>query len=114
MDQVYVRIPVPALIIAIPNIINPNPHRKQRILARPRRRRGFARRLAHELVHLVDQREHRRLVRLDKRGVDRRAAVRVVVRQDEGLVVHRGVDVYPVGASDRGVALSHTSVRMHT
>ena len=98
------RVAIPTLVVAVPNVVDPDPHREQRVLARPRGRRGFVRRLAEELVHLVDQREDRRLVRRDERRVNRRAAIRVVVSQDERLVVHRRVDVDPVRTPDGGVA----------
>lgn len=103
------RITVSALVVAVADIVDSDPHREERIAARPWSKCGLARRLSHELVHLVDQRKHCWLVRLDERGVDRGATVGVVVSQDERLVVYRGVDIDPVRAPDGSVALARLS-----
>ncbi len=94
------RIAVPALVVAVSDIVDPHPHREERVAARPRGEYWLARRLAHELVHLVDQRQHRRRVRLHERRVDSGAAIRVIVCQDQRLVVYRRVDIDPVRATD--------------
>lgn len=99
------RITVTRLIVRVPDIVDPNPEREQRVVARPRGRSGFRGSAGQELVHLVRQGEHGRLVRGDERCVDGRAAVSVVPRQDEGLVVDGRVDVDPVRAADCGVSL---------
>ena len=95
------RVAVAALVVAIVDVVDPEPHREHRVLARPRRARGLLRDLPLEVVHLRDEvvRGERRL---DERPVDRRAAPRVVVRQDERLVELHGREVDPVRA-DAGV-----------
>lgn len=57
-----VRITAARLVVAVPNIIDPNPEREKRVCARPRRSSRLERRARQELVHLVCHREYRRLV----------------------------------------------------
>lgn len=100
------RRPIPTQVIRVPNIINPNPEREQRIIRTPRhRRRRFRHRRVKELVHLVGKGEHGGFVWLDEGGVDCCAAVGVVVCEEEGVVELDCGDVDPVDSSDGGVAL---------
>ena len=101
----HARRPVPVLAVRRPDVVDPNPHREHLVVARPRCRRGLARRLTHELLHLVLHRRDRRQEGGYEALVNGRAAVCVVVRQEEGLVVLRREDVDPVGSAASGNAL---------
>ena len=96
--------PIPIQPKAIPNIIDPNPHREQRALARPRRLRRLRPRALLKLPHLVHKAQHRVLVRRHQLRIRRRAPIRVVVREDEGGVVLRGEVGDPVLATGGGPA----------
>ena len=100
-QHAHSRAAVAATVIAVVDIVDPEPDREHRVLARPRRRRGFPPpELVLELLHLLDEveRVERRLHQL---RVDRRSRCRVVVRQDERLVELDRDEVDPVRADAR-------------
>ena len=105
------RVSVPALLVAVVNIVDSEPHREQRIAARPRGRRRPLRCPTLEVIHLLDEvaRVERRR---HKRRVDRRAADGVVVRQDERPVVLHRVEVDPVRTDARRARVRRVSERV--
>ena len=97
---VGLRAAVSALIVGVADVVDTNPEREQRVDTGPRSIHGFARDGGQKLIHLVCQGQHRRRVRRNEGRVDRRAAVGVVVREDERLVILDGVDVDPIGSAN--------------
>ena len=97
------RLTVAAALVAVSDVVDADPDREQRVLARPWGALGLLARALEEVVRLDDERA-RRVPGRDERLVDRRAADGVVVRQDERRVqVHRQV-VDVVRAARRGLA----------
>jgi len=103
-ESVRERSTISRIRIAISDIINANPNRKQRVRARPRCRRRLASNRAQEFIHLIRHRQYRRLIRRNEVGVDRRSTVSVVVCVDEGLVVGGREVSDPVRASRGTIA----------
>lgn len=68
------------LIPRIPDIIDSNPDREQRISAGPRGGGGLRSDSIKELVDLVSERQNGRLIRRYESRVDSRSSVGVVVR----------------------------------
>lgn len=102
------RIPTSTLVIRIPNVIDPDPKREQRIITRPRCRTRFISYRRQELVHLISQRQDSRSVWSYKVGVDGRSAVGIVVCEEEGFVELDGVEVDPVCSADCCEALCNS------
>lgn len=75
----HLRRTVAALVITVPDIIDTNPNRKERVGARPRRRGRLGRDRRQELIDLVSDTQDSRLVRSDKVRVNGGPAVGIVV-----------------------------------
>lgn len=89
------------------DIVDADPYREERILARPRTRRGLQCRARKELLDLIDDGLHRWQIGNDEVGVNGSPIVCVVVCQNLGFVVDDSVNVDPVGSAiSYGDALS--------
>ncbi len=97
------RLAVPTPGVAVPDVVDADPDREQRVLARPRRALGLLARPLQEVVCLNGERT-RRMARRDEALVDRRTADGVVVRQHEGRVELGCQDIDVVRAARRGLA----------
>lgn len=84
--------------------IDTDPNSKKRVRRRPLYEARIALRNALVLVHLINERQHGRSVRLYKRSISGRAAGGKVVRKNRTRVELRDVEVDPVVATSRGPA----------
>ena len=90
------RAAIASVVVAVVDIVDPEPNREHRVLTRPRRRRGLPPPdLVLELFHLLDEVE-RVERRLHQIRVDSRPGCCIVVGEDERLVELDRVVVDPV------------------
>ena len=97
--------PIASEVPSIPDVINPNPHGEQGVLASPRCARGLVHITTQELVDLVGQRLGSSNVLLDEVRVDGRRNVGKVVGEDQRFIVHCRQSVDPIWPNDSCVAL---------
>jgi len=87
---------VPTITVRVADIIDTDPCREKRVGGFPWCLGGRRLVSVQELVDLVDQREHRGLIRLNKSRVDGCTAVGKVVREGNAGVVLDSREINPV------------------
>lgn len=106
----HLRVAASALVVRVADVVDADPEREQGVVARPRCARRLACDRSKELVHLVREGQNRRLVRLHKLRVDRRATIGKVVGQRQRRIILYGHDVDPVHTTNGSEALCQVSL----